>query len=332
MNAPRLLPTLGLLALAVLAAAPVGLALHNMADPTPAKPPAPRARPDRSHVLAGFDGDRAYRYLLDQCKIGPRISGTEGNRKLRRVMADHFRAVGAELELQSFEVRHPLSGKPVEMENVVAKWIPGNPHRVLIGAHFDTRPRPDNETDPRRKAQPFLGANDGGSGVAVLMELGHIMADLDPQVGVDLVMFDGEELVYDHRGDFFLGSGHFAELYHTRAGASRYDAAIVVDMVGDADLQIYADDISVRQSPELVREVWAVAERVGAAGFKRGRGHDLLDDHVKLLEVGIPAIDLIDFDYPHWHLASDTPDKCSAESLAQVGGVLAEWLRGRQPR
>jgi Zn-dependent M28 family amino/carboxypeptidase len=238
--------------------------------------------------------------------------------------------------LQRFEVQHPLNGEPVEMENVVASWFPERTKRVVIGAHFDTRPRPDKEPTKKKRAEPFLGANDGASGVAVLMELANMMRGLKTTVGVDLVAFDGEELVWDDdgrvSGEFFEGSSHFAEQYQKaqKSGSqSRYVAGIVVDMVGGNVLRILPDQRGKREAPQLVQEVWSVARRLKATGFRSDGDYDVSDDHWPLLDVGIPAIDIIDFSYKHWHLASDTPDKCSAASLAQVGGVLAEWLRGK---
>jgi Zn-dependent M28 family amino/carboxypeptidase len=180
----------------------------------------------------------------------------------------------------------------------------------------------------------FLGANDGGSGIAVLMELANMLPNLKTSLGVDLAAFDAEELIIDKKGEYFLGSKVFAEEYRRKSGAgggqARYVAGIVVDLVGGDPLAIYPDREGYRQNPQLVEEIWAIAGRLKATGFKRGnKFYDVSDDHLPLIEVGIPAIDIIDFSYKHWHLASDTADKCSAVSLAQVGGVVAEWLRGK---
>ena len=334
MIGPRVLPTAALVGVAALVASPVAIALRMMTNQNQSASGSKKAAAGKAAVLAGFDGERAYKYLVEQCQIGPRISGTEGNRKLRRRLAEHFESCGAKIQLQQFEVRHPLTREPVQMENVVASWNPQRKRRVLVGAHFDTRPHPDRETDPRKKAAPFLGANDGASGVAVLMELANLMPELRTTAGVDFVCFDGEELVFgEDRGEYFLGSIHFAELYRQGRSEGRYAGAIVIDMIGDKSLQIYPDQVSQQEAQQLVREVWDIAKRLGATGFKSGRGHDIRDDHLALLDVGIPAIDLIDFDYGpdnrYWHTTEDTSDKCSAASLAQVGGVLAEWLRGR---
>jgi hypothetical protein len=325
------MPTIALLGLAALVVAPVAVSLCMMGSPQnagTAKKPA-----GKPATLAGFDGQRAYEYLVEQCQIGPRISGTEGNRTLRQRMVEHFESCGAGVLRQTFQATHPLSGDPVEMENIVASWHPERKSRVLIGAHFDTRPQPDKETDPRAKSKQFLGANDGASGVAVLMELANMLPDLKTGVGVDLVAFDGEELVYDEDGEYFLGSTHFAEEYRQRRLPGRYVAAIIVDMVGDKTLEIYPDQVSRREVPQLVEEIWKIARRLRAGGFKTGRSHDIRDDHLPLLAVGIPAIDIIDFDFGkdnrYWHTLEDKPERCSPASLAQVGGVLAEWLRSK---
>jgi glutaminyl-peptide cyclotransferase len=335
MSISKMLPTIGLVGVMALIVTPVAVALLKMGPAQgstvqPQTKPKPAAKPAK---LAGFDGDRAYEYLAEQCKLGPRISGSDANRALRDRMVAHFESVGAQVKRQRFEGPHPVSAAAVEMENIVASWHPERNRRVVIGAHFDTRPHPDRETNPRKKTATFLGANDGASGVAVLMELGNMLGDLKTTLGVDLVAFDGEELIYDDKGDYFLGSRYFAEEYRRAGGQSRYVAGFVLDMVGGDPIAIYPDSEGYRQNPQLVEEIWDVAGRLKATAFKSFKSnrkfYDVSDDHLSLLDVGIPAIDIIDFSYKHWHLASDTADKCSAASLAQTGGVLAEWLRGK---
>jgi len=207
----------------------------------------------------------------------------------------------------------------------------------VIAAHYDTRPRPDEENDPDRLNLPFIGANDGASGVALLMELAHHLTELAPPVGVDLVLFDGEELVYGNNpgeGDYFLGSEYFAQVYadqvKNRRTPVRYVAGIVLDMVGGKNLQINQEPNSLRHASSLVSEVWAIASRIQARSFRFRVGREVRDDHLALNEVGIPAIDIIDFDYPYWHKADDVPQNCSAESLGEVGRVVVTWLM--QPR
>lgn len=300
-----------------------------------------------------LDPERAMGYLRAVCDLGPRISGTPAMAAQQEMLVAHFEELGAEVELQRFAARHPLRrSQKVPMANLIVRWRPAAPDRVLLCAHYDTRPMPDQDPDPqaRRREGGFLGANDGGSGVAVLMELGHVLAErfeaeaTDPDFGVDFALFDAEELVYTDRHPYFLGSQWFGRQYKDRSprpdpngGAAiawSYDAAVLLDMVGDDDLQLYWEGHSFasRQSRPICREVWEVAKRLGVAEFVPQVKHTVQDDHLALRKYGgIRAIDIIDFDYPHWHTRGDTPDKCSGESLAKVGWVVWEWLldRGR---
>jgi len=282
---------------------------------------------------APIDGKRAYGYLKQICEIGPRIAGSEANTRQRKLVAEHFTKMGAKVSEQPFTTRHPLTGKRVDMANLVGSWYPDRLHRIVIGAHYDTRPHPDQEEDPARKKLPFLGANDGASGVALLMEIAHHLGDLKTTWGVDLVLFDGEELVYgnDPRfGDYFLGSNEFRRVYvnqvDRRRTNKRYEKGIVLDMVGGRNLTINQEPNSLNLAPEIVREVWTVARQLNAKSFRGDEGREVLDDHLALNNAGIPTIDLIDFDYPFWHKADDLPENCSAESLAEVGRVVTAWL------
>jgi hypothetical protein len=165
------------------------------------------------------------------------------------------------------------------------------------------------------------------------MELAHHLDKLQTSWGVDLVLFDGEELVYGdnpRRGQYFLGSWAFARAYAAQVERGRtkmkYHAGLLLDMVGGRDLQIKREPNSLNLAPWLVREVWDVARQLDARSFRSDVGREVLDDHLPLNDAGIPAIDIIDFDYPFWHKADDLPENCSAESLAEVGRVLTAWL------
>ncbi len=283
---------------------------------------------------APVDGERAYGYLKKLCALGSRPAGSEANTRQRKLVAEHFTRLGGTVKEQPFRGRHPLTGKRVEMANLIGSWKPEKRERVVITAHYDTRPEPDQEMDPVRHKLPFLGANDGGSGVALLMELAHHMNDLKTPWGVDLVLLDGEELVYgnDHRaGDYFLGSKEFARRYadqleHGRP-KFRYVAGILFDMVGGEKMSLPMEPNSLRFAPELVREVWGTARQLGISTFQFSEGREVLDDHLALNDAGIPTIDIIDFDYPYWHKADDLPEHCSAKSLEEVGRVVTAWLQ-----
>jgi Zn-dependent M28 family amino/carboxypeptidase len=287
---------------------------------------------------APIDGQRAFGYLEKICKLGPRVAGTQANTSQRQMVAEHWRAMGAKVREQPFSTAHPLTGARVDMVNLVGSWHPERNQRIVIGVHYDTRPHPDEEQDPKRRNLPFLGANDGASGVAILMEMAHHLNDLNTPYGVDLVLFDGEELVFgphpETQGDYFLGSKEFARAYvadvEGRRSRNRYVAGLVLDMVGGSKLQINQEPNSLNLAPGVVRDVWAVARQLNATSFRFRQGREVLDDHLALNDAGIPTADIIDFDYPYWHKADDLPKNCSAESLAEVGRVVTAWLA--QPR
>ena len=282
-----------------------------------------------------FSGQRAMEHLESIVAIGPRVSASAGMIKQRDLIVDHFRAAGAKVTLQGFQIRDRRTGKPVAMENVVVEWHPERSERVLLGAHYDTRPFPDR--DPNDPRGTFVGANDGASGVALLMELGGAMASLEGPVGVDFVLFDGEEYVFSARDPYFLGSTHFARQYADgrKSGDVKhhYRCGLVLDMVADADLEICQEVHSVTwpDTRPIVEEVWDVARRMGVRQFVARPKYTVDDDHVPLRNLGrIPTADIIDFDYPAWHTTRDTADACSGESLGAVGSVVLEWLRGQR--
>jgi hypothetical protein len=283
---------------------------------------------DRDGGKGGFDAKRAMGYLEAVCKIGPRISGTEGMTKQQELIEKHFKDLGAKVEYQKFTARQASRRRPTEMANMIVSWHPEREKRVILCSHYDTRPIADQEDDRRNWTKPFVSANDGGSGIALLMELGHHMKDLAPKVGVDFVFFDGEEYIFDSDSDhYFFGSEHFADEYKKGKGKVKYQAAILLDMVAGKDASFPAEMNSLMKAGALVEEFWNVAEQVKATAFVKERGPNVQDDHLALNRGGIPAIDIIDFSYPHWHKLSDKPENCSGESMAQVARVLSAWLR-----
>lgn len=275
-----------------------------------------------------LDAKRAFEYLEQVCAIGARPSDSPGMVAQRELLEQHFQKFDCEIKWQPFDSAHPLNGRPVRMQNLIVSWHPEATERVLLCCHFDTRPFPDREQTAAGRRGLFVGANDGGSGVALFMELAHHMADLKPTYGVDFVFFDGEELVYDERGKYFLGSEYFARNYRDRPPAHRYIHGILVDMIGDKTLTIYQEANSLNYAPELVDSVWATAQRLKIREFIPRAKHEVRDDHLPLNDLAkIPTIDLIDFDYPHWHMRKDIPANCSGHSLALVGAVLVDWLQ-----
>jgi glutaminyl-peptide cyclotransferase len=282
--------------------------------------------------LLAFDGKRALGYLEDLCKIGPRISGTPGMKKQQELLEKHFKDLGGQVTWQRFSPKQRSTRKPVEMANLIVSWHPERHRRVIFCSHYDTRPIADQEPDPRRWREPFVSANDGGSGVALLMELGHHIKGLKTSVGVDFVFFDGEEYILDRDRDiYFLGSRHFALQYRRNLARSRtrYIAAILLDMVAGENASFPIEQNSWWRAGGLVRSVWGVANQLGYPVFRSNQFSrvPVEDDHIPLNDNGIPAIDIIDFDYPHWHRLSDTPENCSALPLEQVARVLMVWVQ-----
>lgn len=278
-----------------------------------------------------FDGDSAYKYLEALCAIGPRPSGSKGMTEQQELIVKHFTDLGASVQKQVFKVRHPLDGSAVEMANIIVSWNPEAKTRYLVCTHYDTRPFPDR--DPANPKGRFVGANDGGSSSALLMELGRHMNQLRGKNGVDFIYFDGEELVFNENDPYFYGSKHFAQEYRMQPPAYRYRQGLLLDMVGDADLVIRQEVNSARLARYVVGDVWGAAKRLGVREFEERLGPTVSDDHLPLNEVAkIPTADLIDFEYPYWHTEQDTPDKCSAASLEKVGKVTYEWLRANVNR
>ena len=285
-----------------------------------------------------FNGQRAYEFLVRICELGPRPCGSEGMAKQRQMLAEHFTSLGGKVELQKFRIRHPVDGSLVPMANLIVRWHPDRERRILLAAHYDTRPYPDRDPDPRRRQGIFIGANDGASGVAVLTELAYHMDEFSSEYGVDFVLFDGEEFVFNDQTDkYFHGSEHFARDYVMQPPQHRYRWGVLLDMVGDAQLQLFQERFSMSwpETQPLVLDIWDTARTLGITEFVHRLGAEVRDDHLPLRNIArIPTCNIIDFDYPrpgrrlsYWHTEADTPDKCSALSLAKVGWVVLEWLK-----
>jgi Peptidase family M28 len=312
-----------------------------------AKPPAGDAvgaknTPASNAVAVNpLNAQRAYGYLQEICAIGPRFSGSAGMQKQQTLLEAHFEKLGGKVSYQKFLANNPLGGENVRMANMFVEWHPERKERVLLCAHYDTRPLPDRDPDPtKRKNGVFIGANDGGSGVAVLMELAHLMKGIEGPVGVDFLLVDGEELVYKEGDPYFLGTTWFARKYVNEPPDYRYRWGIVMDMVGEADLQIYQEQNSLtwRDTRPLVHDVWDTAARLGVHEFIPRMGYYVQDDHVPLRATAkIPTCDLIDFvdaagasPPAYWHTTADNLQRCAGSSLAKVGWVVYEWLKEQE--
>jgi hypothetical protein len=278
-----------------------------------------------------FDAKRAMGYLEQVCKIGPRISATDGMSKQQELLKKHFEDKGAKVTFQKFTARQH-DHEPVEMANMIISWQPDKPRRVILCSHYDTRPIADQEPQQKKWHEPFISANDGGSGVALLMELANHMKDLKTNVGVDFVFFDGEEYVFKQGDAYFFGSQHFASEYaksQTKKDAPTYVGAILLDMVGGKKAKFPVEQNSWSLASGLVREIWKIAGEQKCTAFRGDEFSKFAveDDHLALNKVRIPAVDIIDFDYEHWHRLSDLPEYCSGDTLEQVAKVVSVWIQ-----
>jgi glutaminyl-peptide cyclotransferase len=266
---------------------------------------------------SNFDGDKAMQDVQYQVALGDRIPGTPGHAKVVAWIQDELKNAGWLPEVQqTTRMNHPI-------QNIIGRQngpnISGQPW-IIIGAHYDTRIYADQDPDPQKRSQYVPGANDGASGVAILLELARSLPKNMP-VQVWLVFFDAEDNGDIPGWDWLLGSQAFVSSL-----TSKPDAAVVIDMVGDKDLGIYLERNS---NPAISAAIWAEAARLGYKQFIAVPKYSMLDDHTPFLQAGIPAVDIIDFDYPYWHTTADTPDKVSGESMKAVGDTLTAWLESK---
>ncbi len=274
-----------------------------------------------------FDGAAAYELVQRQVAFGPRVAGTEGHRAMAAWVEEYLRERADTLIVQRF-THVSVDGVSLPMVNFLARFRPSS-RPVLLLAHWDTRPRADAAHEPADREKPVPGANDGASGTAVLLELANVLAQTPPPRAVDILLVDGEDY-----GDFAVGADVFVGSRYFAANLPqgyRAEYGVLLDMVGDRDLDIYVEGNSNRLAPEVVDRVWNIARRLGFNDvFHRETRHTVNDDHIPLNDAGIPTIDVIDFDYAYWHTPEDTPDKVTASSLGAVGTVMTRLIyRGR---
>jgi hypothetical protein len=278
-----------------------------------------------------FDGQAALGYLRTQVEFGPRVPGTEGHRRQAEWLEGMLRERADSVIVQTWP-HVTAKGDTLPMRNFVARFNPAAQDRLLYLAHWDTRPISDGPNSTRTNV-PVPGANDGASGVAVLLGAADALKKTPPAIGVDLLFVDGEDYgdFSKQPNDVLIGSRWYAK--HQPPGPPpRF--AVLFDLVADRSLQLYQEGNSLTGAPQVVEKVWDVARRLGYQQYFRsdsaGR-HTLTDDHVELQRAGIRAIDVVDFDYPPWHTPEDDLSKVSAESLQVVGDVAMAVLRLESP-
>lgn len=273
---------------------------------------------------ATFSAQRAFAILEKQCEFGPRHPGSAAHRETQNYLFTELQKYANNVALQPLQ--YTVGTETLHLNNILAEFGPGAPpitgkgetgETLLLAAHWDTRPIADHDPKPENREIPILGANDGASGVAVLLELARVFKAHPPPRRIVIVLFDGED--YGRTADdMFIGSRFFAR----NLGKWKPDYGILLDMVGDKDLTLPIEANSWNANQAFTAAIWNRAAALGLAPFQQRLGPAIMDDHVPLIKVGIPMVDIIDFDYPYWHTIEDTVDKCSPKSLEVVATLV----------
>ncbi|MFO7445798.1 MAG: M28 family peptidase [Ignavibacteriaceae bacterium] len=298
-------------------------------DTETAQKPLYELKPGNSVPL--FNSENAYQYIEKQVSFGPRNPGSPGHRQGLFYLRNELTKYAGEVILQSFT--YPGYNETLELTNIIAKFNPDAKNRIMLSAHWDTRPRAEEAEDTSKQKLPIPGANDGGSGVGVLLEIARLLKENNLSYGVDIVLFDGED--YGYRNDlsnFCIGSKYFA------ANLNNYKPVfgILLDMVGDKEAFFPREGQSRKYAPDIVNMIWNLASQSGADLFVNREAGEIYDDHVPLNQAGIRTIDIIDLELigadtsnkrrNYWHTDKDNMENISAETLQQVGNVLTKLI------
>jgi len=276
-----------------------------------------------SATAPSFDGEAALALIAKQLEFGPRNPGSKGHAACLRWLQEQLKAEADQLATEPFELADPYGDASLKLTNLRASFYPERTRRIALAAHWDTRPRADQQPGGAVD-KPIPGANDGGSGVAVLLAMARILKEHPlSAIGVDLLFFDGED--YGKEGDtqyYLLGSKQYAAA-HPRY---RPRALILLDMVAGKNLSIPMERNGLQRAQQLSFLVFSKAASLGLSAFVSVPGQAILDDHIPFLLSGVESIDLIDLDYRQWHTLQDDLPACSAASLQQVGDLLVALL------
>jgi len=283
-----------------------------------------------SQNIPFFNAERAMELLITQCSFGPRYPGSPGHKQMKMFLEKFLIPLSDSLYIMNEKISHPYQNSSLHLTNYLARYHIDEPYRIMLMAHFDTREFADQDPDPSNQKLPVIGANDGASGVSILLTLAEILHTLPPlNIGIDLLFVDGED--QGEKGDpdnFGLGTQAFAK--HVPDPKPQF--AICLDMIADHDQHFPIEHFSLQQAPEVVHAVWSLAHDLGYTQFENKMGHAVMDDHYYLYKYAkIPSIDIIDFDYPnsevnYWHTIQDIPENCSVKSLEVVGTVMTQFI------
>jgi glutaminyl-peptide cyclotransferase len=277
-------------------------------------------------VATEFDGAKAKANVQRFHDFGPRVPGTPAHVAAGDWLLSESRRLADTVIVQSW-VHTTADGKKLPMRNILARFKPTEARRVLYLAHWDSRPRSDSDAVEANRSKPVPGANDGGSGIAILLGVAEALKARPLASGVDLLFVDGEDWGdFPSRTDVLIGSTYFAANLPDSGYAPLF--GVLFDMVGDAEPRFQQETHSIRAAPEVVRRVWTTAQRLGhAAAFQNVEYGEITDDHLPLIAKGLRVIDVIDLYFPWHHTTEDTPDKVSQATLQMVGDVAMAVLR-----
>ena len=290
-------------------------------------------------IVPTFNPDSAYQYVKAQCDFGPRVPGTEAHTACLQYFVEQFSRFGADTVIVQEGESMIYDGTKMPIRNVVASYGLGKPNRVMICAHWDSRPFADNDINPDNRRKAIIGANDGASGVGVMMELARQLGQKNAAIGVDLILFDLEdwgapdwEQSKLSDGGWALGSKYWASRPHIPGYQAQF--AILLDMVGAQGAQFYREYFSDQYASWVVDRVWNKAADLGLGHvFVNQRGGGVTDDHINVNRAGIPCIDIIQFQTDtetgfgdYWHTHNDDMRNIDPLTLDAVGRVLMEII------
>ena len=324
-----------------LIAGAAGITLAGCSKKETAPPPPPKAAISPATVPP-FDATRAFADILKQVDLGPRVPNSSAHAKCVAWLDSSLLQCTPNVELQQFTGQGYAAGETLNLTNVIASFNPDSPWRVLIVTHFDSRPWADEDPDAKNHDKPIPAANDGGSGTAVMLELARQMKLNPPPIGVDLFFDDGEDYGkynVDNLNRYFLGVKYFVS---TKPANYNPRFAILLDMVGDTNADFEPESNSVQSAPQFVNEIWNTAQQMGLSHFHTGGGSNIEDDHLPLIQAGIPSVDIIDGDLvghvspdpnrKYWHTVDDLPKHLAPSTLDEVGRLLETLIYDRLPR
>lgn len=302
----------------------------------PAANTTAKTSPEKEIAIPSFNADSAYLFVKQQVDFGPRVCSNQAHEKCASYLAEKLRSYNAKVVVQEGQVT-TFNAKTLKIKNIIGSYNLANKNRILICSHWDSRPFADHDPDPKKHNTPIDGANDGASGVGVILEIARQVNLSSPSIGIDLIFFDAEDygppqdqmLGQDTENWWGLGTQYWARNPHVAGYTARY--GILLDMVGAANATFLAEANSMQYASAVVRNVWNTATNIGYSDFFIFEpGGAITDDHLFINRIlNLPTIDIIHLDrktqtgfYPYWHTVKDNMNAIDRNTLLAVGQTL----------